>query len=146
MNILQGSKKLVQEKLMVLRCEIIVRLYNLMKVRLHQLENNIYVPELPSRGRKHNVFDLDDIGVAKQPKELDLPKNAGGVRYMLKHIIDLLDCNSLSSVGVGRSPNHAVTSFANDLVDLVSARLAILGEKFCLNRVLNRFSKIEKIA
>lgn len=44
-NILKTTKKLVQEKLIMLRCKIIISFNDLMKIRFHQLKNNINIPE-----------------------------------------------------------------------------------------------------
>jgi len=67
----EASKKLVQEKLIVLRAKIIICLNHLMKIRLHQLKHNIDIPELSSWGRKHYMLDLDYIRMSKQTEEFD---------------------------------------------------------------------------
>jgi hypothetical protein len=43
MDVLKRTEKLVKEKLVMLRFEIIIRSDELMEIRLHQLENNIYI-------------------------------------------------------------------------------------------------------
>jgi hypothetical protein len=135
MYVLESTEKLVKEKLVMLRCEIIIRSDDLMEIRLHELENNIYILELPPGRREHYVLDLYYVRVTQQPKELDLTQNACGIRYVLKHIIDLLNRNPLSGAGIYCSSNY-ITPLANDFLDLVLACLSILGEEFLFQCIL----------
>ena len=50
---------------------------------------------------------------------------------MFKDIINLLDCNLFSSVGINYKANNTITSFANDFLDSVSTHLSIFCEEFC---------------
>ena len=129
MYVLESTKKLVQEKLVMFRGEVIIRLDHLMEIRLHKLKNNIDILELPPRRREHDVLNLNYVWVTKQPKELDLPQYACGIRDVLKHIIDLLDSNPLTGAGIYGCSNYSVASFANDFLDLVLACLSVLGEE-----------------
>ena len=36
---------------------------------------------------KHNVLNLNNVWMAKQPKEIDFSQNVSGIRYMFKYII-----------------------------------------------------------
>ena len=129
MYVLESSKKLVQEKLVMFRGEVIIRPDHLMEIRLHELKNNIDVLELPPRRREHDVLNLDYVWVMKQPEELDLPQYACGIRDVLKHIIDLLDSNPLTGAGVHSCSNYSVAPFTNDFLDLVLACLSVLCEE-----------------
>jgi hypothetical protein len=129
MYVLESSKKLVQEKLVMFRGEVIIRPDHLMEIRLHELKNNIDVLELPPRRREHDVLNLDYVWVTKQPEELDLPQYACGIRDVLKHIIDLLDSNPLTGAGVRSCSNYFVAPFTNDFLDLVLACLSVLYEE-----------------
>ena len=136
MYVLESTKKLVQEKLVMLRGKVIIRLDHLMEIRLHELKHNIDILKLPPRRREHDVFDLNYVRVTKQPKKLDLSQYACGIRDMLKHIIDLLDSNPLTCAGIYCCSNYSITPFTNDFLNLVSTRVPILGEKFNLRRTL----------
>jgi len=113
----------------VLGREVVVGLDDLVEVGLHQLEDDVDVTELTPRGWEHDVPDLDNIWVAQEAEQLDLPKDAGGVRDVLKDVIDLLDGDALASVGVDGGGNHAVAALADHLGDLVPARLAVVCEE-----------------
>jgi len=136
MYVLESTKKLVQEKLVMFRGEVIIQLDHLMEIGLHELKNNIDILELPPRRREHDVLNLNYVWVTKQPKELDLPQNARGIRDVLKHIIDLLDSNPLTGAGIYSCSNYSVAPFTNDFLDLVLACLAILCEELHFHRVL----------
>jgi hypothetical protein len=79
MDVLESTKELVQEKTVMLWSQVIICFDHLMQVRLHELKNNIDISELPSGRGQHNVFDLDYVWVAKQPKKLDFPQNASSI-------------------------------------------------------------------
>lgn len=136
MDVLESTEKLVKEKLVMLCCEVIIRSDDLMEIRLHELENNIYILELPPRRGEHYVLDLYYVRMAEQPKELDLTEDARGIRYVLKHIIDLLNRNPLTGAGIYCSSNYSITPLANDFLDLVLACLSILSEEFFLQCIL----------
>lgn len=78
-NVLQPTEHLVQEELMVLRCQVIVGLDHLVQIGLHQLENNKNVLKIARRGGQHDVLDLYDVRVAQQAQQFDLAKDAGGI-------------------------------------------------------------------
>lgn len=132
MNIFQAPKKLVQEKLVVLRRKIIICLNDLMKVRLHQLKHNIDIPELSSRRRKHYMLNFYYIRMSEQPKEFNFSQDPCGIRYMLKNIINFFNCNLFPSMSVNRRTYNTITSFSNDFLDLVLTCFSILGKKLCL--------------
>ena len=84
----------------MLRSQVIIRLDNLVKIRLHELENDVNVFELSPRRREQDVFDLHDVRMLQEPEELDLAEDARGVGDVLEDVVDLLDCDFLSRVGV----------------------------------------------
>jgi hypothetical protein len=143
MDVLERTEKLVKEKLVMLRCEIIIRSDDLMEIRLHELENNIYILELPPRRGEHYVLDLYYVRMTEQPKELDLTEDACGIRHVLKHIIDLLNRNPLTGAGIYCSSNYSITPLANDFLDLVLACLSILSEEFLFQSILQDHNKFK---
>lgn len=46
MYVFQSSEQLIQEELIMFWSQVIISLYNLVQIRLHEFENNIYVLEL----------------------------------------------------------------------------------------------------
>ena len=100
MDIFETTEQLIQEELIMIRSQIIIRLNHLMKIRLHQLKHDVNIPELSTGRRQHNMLNLHNIRMLKQPQQLNLPENPGCVRDMLKDVVDLLDSNSLASVCV----------------------------------------------
>ena len=61
MHVLESTKKLIQEKAVMLRSQVIVCFDHLMQVRLHELKDNIDIFELPSGRGQHNAFNLDYV-------------------------------------------------------------------------------------
>lgn len=122
----------------MLGSKIVICLDDLVKIGFHELKYNINIPKLSSRGRKHYMFELDNIRMAKQTKQLDLSQYTGRIRNMLEYIVYFLDCNPLSRARVDRRPNHAITSLSNHLLDLVLARLAVLCEELLVKRTLTK--------
>jgi hypothetical protein len=51
MDIFQCKKQLVYEELMVLLCQVIVSLNNLVKISIHKFKENINISEVPSEWR-----------------------------------------------------------------------------------------------
>jgi hypothetical protein len=145
MDVLERTEKLVKEKLVMLRCEVIIGSDDLMEIRLHELENNIYILELPPRRGEHYVLDLYYVRMTEQPKELDFTQNACGIRHMLKHIIDLLNRNPLTGAGIYCSSNYSVTPLADDFLDLVLACLSILSEELFFQCILQDGNSQEQI-
>ena len=101
--------------------------------------------ELPPRRGEHYVLDLYYVWMTKQPKEFDLTEDACGIRYVLKHIIDLLNRNPLTGAGIYCSSNYSITPLANDFLDLVLACLSILSEEFFFQYVLQDHNSQEQI-
>ena len=132
MYVFQSSKQLIQEKLIMLWCQVIVSLYNLVQIRLHEFKNNIYIPELPPRRRKQDMLYLHNIWVPQEPEELDLPEYPCRIRHMLEDVVYLLYSHLFTSMRVHGRANHAVAAFAYDLLYLVPASLTILREKIHL--------------
>lgn len=137
MNVFKSPKQLVQEELVMLRSKIVIGLDYLVKIRFHQLENHVYVSELSTGWWQHDVFNLHNIGVAKEPQQLDLSKDASSIRNMLKHIIDLLNCHPFPGVGINRRPNHAIAPFPDHLLYLILTRLAVLRKKLLVQHTLH---------
>lgn len=132
MYVFQSSKQLIQEKLIMLRGQVIVSLYNLVQIRLHEFKNNIYIPELPPRRREQDMLYLHNIRMPQEPKQLDLPKYPRRIRHVLEDVVYLLYSHLFASMSVHGRANHAVAAFAYDLLYLVPASLAILREKIHL--------------
>ncbi|BAT13564.1 Os11g0271675 [Oryza sativa Japonica Group] len=65
MYVLQSSKQLIEEKLVVFWSQVVVGLYNLVQIRLHEFKNNINVLEFSPRRRKQNMFYFHDIWVSQ---------------------------------------------------------------------------------
>jgi hypothetical protein len=126
----------------MLRCKIIICLDYLMKIRFHQLKNNIDVSEFPTWRRKHNVLYFYNIRMTKQPKEFNFSQNTCGIRNMLKNIINFLDCNLFSSMSINCWANNTITTFPDDFLYLVSITFSILGEEICLSRALFKESNL----
>lgn len=117
---------------MLLGRKIIICLNYMVKIRLHQLKNKIYIFEFSLWGRKHNMFYLYNIRMMKHPKKLNFSEDTNGIRYMFKHIINFLDGNSFTSLGINCRTNNSIASFPNNFLNLVSACFSILCEKFWL--------------
>lgn len=66
-DVLEAAQQLVEEELVVLRGQVVICLYHLVQVRLHQLKHHIDVPELPPRCRQQDVLYLHNVWVAQQP-------------------------------------------------------------------------------
>lgn len=129
MYILKATEELIEEKLVMLRGQVIIGLDNLMEIRLHELENDVDVSELSPRRRQQDVFDLDDVRVAEEPEELDLAEDAGGVGDVLEDVVDLLDGDFLSRVCVVGRAYDSVAPFADDFLDPVPCAFAVLREE-----------------
>ena len=128
-HILEPAQQLVEEELVVLRREVVVGLDDLVQIRLHQLEDDVDVAELPRRRRQHDVLDVDDVGVAQQAQQLDLAQDARRVRDVVEHVVDLLDRDPLARRVVDGRADDAVAALADDLADGVAVGLAVLGEE-----------------
>jgi hypothetical protein len=63
MNVFEGSKKLVETELVMLFCQVIICLNNLVEIRLHELKKDISIFEVLPRWRQHDVLDLDDVSM-----------------------------------------------------------------------------------
>ena len=129
MYILEATEKLIKEKLIMLRSQIIISLNNLMEIRLHELENNVNVSKLSPRRRQQDVFDLNDVRMAQEPEELDLTENASCIRDVLEDVVDLLDGDFLSRVRVVGRADDSVASFADDFLDSVPGAFTVLREE-----------------
>lgn len=136
-NIFQATQKLVQEKLIMLRCQVIICLNYLVKIRFHQLKNNIDISKFSPRGRKHYVLYLNNIRMTKQPQKLDFSEDSCGIRNMLKDIVDLLYCNSFSSMGINCRTYNTITTFAYNFLNLIPSCLPILCEELCFQITLS---------
>lgn len=75
------------------------------------------------------MFNLHNVRVKKQAQQLDLPQDPSSVRDVVKDIVDLLDSNSFSGVGVNSRTNNSIASFANYLLDLIPVCFSILSEE-----------------
>lgn len=116
--------------------QVIVGLYNLVEVGLHELKNNVNVLEVLSRGRQHNVLDLDDVRVPQEPQKLDLAEDPRGIGDVLEDAVYLLDRHPLPSVEIDGRADDPVASLADDLLDLVPVRIPVLCEEVGLCRSL----------
>ncbi|WVZ26241.1 hypothetical protein V8G54_004785 [Vigna mungo] len=114
---------------MVLGGKIIIGLDYLMEIRFHQLKHYIDIPELSPGRRKHNMLNFHNIRMSKQPQELNFSKDPCGIGYMLKNITYFLDCNPFTRVSINGRTHNTITSFSNNLLDLVLTRLSILSKK-----------------
>lgn len=131
MNVFKTTKKLIQKELIMLRSKIVIRLDYLVKIRFHQLKNDIDISKFPPWRRKHNMFYFYNIWMTKQSKELNFSQNPCGIRNMFKNIINFLNCNPFSSMAVNCRTDNTITSLPNNFLNLVSACLSILCEEFC---------------
>ena len=113
----------------MLRSQVIIRLDNLVKIRLHELENNVNVFELSPRRWEQDVFDLDDVRMLQEPEEFDLAEDARGVGDVLEDVVDLLDGDFLSRVGVVSRAVEAVAAFADHFLDSVSGAFSVFSEE-----------------
>ena len=129
---------------MLLGRKIIICLNYMVKIRLHQLKNEIYIFEFSLWWRKHNMFYLYNIRMMKHPKKLNFSEDAYGIRYMLKNIINFLDGNSLTRLAINCRTNNSVASFPNNFLNLVSACFAILCEKVWLLIILQNNQQLWK--
>ena len=121
---------------MMLLSQIIVRLNNLMKIRLHELEHDVDVSELPFGRREQDAFDLHYIRMPQEPQKLHLAEHPERVGDVFEDVVDLLDSDFLSRVRVDGCAYDPVASFADHFEDLVSVGVAVLCEKVHLFRVL----------
>mmetsp|Transcript_7065 Transcript_7065/g.28699 ORF Transcript_7065/g.28699 Transcript_7065/m.28699 type:complete len:582 (-) Transcript_7065:145-1890(-) len=128
-NVLEPSQQLVEEELVVLVRQVVVRLDDLVEVRLHELEDDEDVLELPRVGREHDVLHLHDVGMLQHAEELHLSQDPGRIRHVLEDVGDLLDGHLLPGLVVRRRAHHPVASLADDLVDGETVSLAVLGEE-----------------
>mmetsp|Transcript_6396 Transcript_6396/g.22521 ORF Transcript_6396/g.22521 Transcript_6396/m.22521 type:complete len:236 (+) Transcript_6396:912-1619(+) len=133
-HVLQPPQHLVQEELVVLRRQVVVRLYHLVQVRLHQLEHHVQVIVPVRVGREHDVLDLHDVGVLEQPHELHLAQDPRRVGDVVEDLLDLLDGNLLARLAVGGAAHDAIAALADDVVDLVAVGLAVGAEEVSLLR------------
>ena len=136
MHILQGTKHLIKKKLVMLLSQVIVSFDDLVQIRLHELKHDVNVFELSFRRRKHDAFDLDYIRMPQETEKLDLAEDAERVGDVFEDVIDLLYRYFLSRVGVDGRAHDSVASFPDHFEDLVTVRVAVLGEKVHLFHVL----------
>jgi len=121
----------------MLRSEVVIYLKNVVKIRLHQLKNNIYIFEFLATRRKHDMLDLHDIRMSKKPEKLDLSEDTNSIWDMFKHICHLLDGYFASRVWTFRRSNNSVASFANNFLDLILTCFTILREKLFLQHLID---------
>ena len=107
-----------------------------MKIRLHELKDNVDVSELPLGRREQDAFDLHYIRMPQEPKKLHLAEHTERVGDVFEDVVDLLDSDFLSRVRVDGCAHQPVASFADDFEDPVSVGVAVLCEKVHLFRVL----------
>jgi hypothetical protein len=75
-DVLQASQELVEEELVVLLREVVVRLDHLVQVCLHELKHHVDVTEVARVGRQHHVLDLHHVRVLQLAQQLDLAQDA----------------------------------------------------------------------
>lgn len=75
------------------------------------------------------MLDLNYVWVTQQPEQLNLPKDAGGIRDMIENIINLLDRHSLAGLGVDSGSHNTITPFANDFTDFIPVCFTIFSEE-----------------
>jgi hypothetical protein len=67
--------------------------------------------------------------MAQESKKFNFSKDAGGIRDMLKDVIDFLDRNFFSNMRIICGAHNTIAPFANHLLYSVPAPLAIFCEK-----------------
>lgn len=90
MDIFERTEHLIEKELVVLLCQVIIGLDNLVEVCVHELKDNKYILVVPPGRRQHYVLDLDDVGVPQKPEKLDLAEDPSSVGYMLEDVGHLL--------------------------------------------------------
>ena len=100
MNELQSSEHLVEKELEMLCGEVVISFDNLMKIRFHELKDNVNIFEVTGWRRKQDMLNLNYIRMSKKTKKLYLSQDPYGIRDMLENVINLLYCDFLSSLSV----------------------------------------------
>lgn len=78
------------------------------------------------------MLNLHYIRMPEQPEELDLSKNPGSVRDVLKDIVDFLDGNLFAGVCVDCRGHNPVTSFPYNFLDLIPTGFTVFRKELCL--------------
>lgn len=120
----------------MLVCQVIISFYDLMKVRLHKLKNNINVFKITSRRWHDDPLDFNNIRMAQKTKELDFAQNPDSIRHMLKNVSYFLYRYFSPSVCVNCSTNNTVATLSNNFQNFVSIGISVVSKKFCLLRNL----------
>ena len=71
----------------------------------------------------------------EEAQQLDFSQNPSRVRNMVKDVNDLLDSNFLIGRSVGRRAHYAITTLANNLINVVTFGLITLREEICWIRI-----------
>ena len=123
-HVLQSAQQLIQEELIVFVRQIIVRLDDLMQIRLHELEHDEHVVKIPRIRRQHDVQHLHDVRVLQVSQQRHLSQDPRRVARVIERVLHLLYRHSLPRLAIDRRAHDAVASLPDDLLELVPIRLA----------------------
>lgn len=136
MDILQGTKQLIEKKLIMLPSQVIISLDDLMEIWLHELKYNINILKFSSWRRKHDVLNFNNVWMPKKPEKLYFTENSISIRNVLKNDTYFLYCNFFSRVSVYCRANNTIASFSYDLLNFIPICITIIREELHLCRAL----------
>lgn len=84
------------------------------------------------------MLNHNNVRMAEQPEKLDFSKDSRGIGNMLEYVIDLLNGNFFSRMGINCRSYDAITTFAYNLLNLISTCLAILCEEILFQCTLQK--------
>lgn len=90
-NVLEASKKLVEEKLDVVVSELLVALDQRGQICFHQLAHNINILEFFSTFRFDQSVNSDHVFVAKEALDFELSKSPLQEHFVVEGTLDFLD-------------------------------------------------------
>lgn len=84
------------------------RLNDMMKIRIHKFVNQIHVLEACPVNWHHNILQSNHILMANVSKKLQFPQCPQRIDTILKHVVDLLDCDFLIGFPIDGRANNPI--------------------------------------
>ena len=106
---------LVEEELVVLVRQVVVRLDDLVEVRLHQLEYHVDVLEVVLVRRQKDAPHRDNVPVFEQPQQFNLPQYPSGIADVLEDVRNLFDRDAAAIVAIRGARDDTIAPLPNEL-------------------------------
>ena len=100
---------------MVLVRQVVVRLDDLVEVRLHQLEYHVDVLEVVLVRRQKDAPHRDNVPVFEQPQQFNLPQYPSGIADVLEDVRNLFDRDAAAIVAIRGARDDTIAPLPNEL-------------------------------